>query len=140
MQCNALEKNDSVTRQIMEDSADVTLNDSKWNSMIQAICYVESKNNEKVSNGGCAGILQISMICVKQANLIMQKKKKKKRYTSRDRYCKTKSIEIFNVIQDYFNPKHNIERAIRLWNGGNRYSNAKTQKYYSRVMRIMLIK
>ena len=36
------------------------------------------------------------------------------RYKLSDRYDKDTSIEIFNVIQDHYNPTHDIAKAIKL--------------------------
>ena len=33
-----------------------------------------------------------------------------------------------------YNPTNDIERAIRIWNGGIRYTVKGTQKYYMKVM------
>ncbi len=41
---------------------------------------------------------------------------------------------MFLLIQSYYNPTNNIEKAIRMWNGGFNYSVKRTQKYFERVM------
>lgn len=104
--------------------------------VMTAIIQVESQGNPRAynPNGNCAGILQITPILVKQCNIWLKDAKSSKRYTLQDRYNKTKSIEMFNMIQDHYNPKHDIETAIRIWNGGPHYSKKATQKYYNRVM------
>ena len=48
-----------------------------------------------------------------------------------------KSKEMFVVIQSYYNPKHNVERAIRMWQGGCNFNVRSTQRYYERVMSYM---
>lgn len=102
-----------------------------WEKVIQAIAKVESNYNPKAFNkkGNCAGYLQITPILVKQCNIIL----KEKRYKIKDRFDKDKSIEMFYIIQKYYNPENNIEKAIRLWNGGPRYSIKGTQKYFNKV-------
>jgi predicted GH43/DUF377 family glycosyl hydrolase len=42
---------------------------------------------------------------------------------------------MFILYQKRYNPTNNIEKAIRLWNGGCEYSKAKTEKYYRKVMK-----
>ena len=53
-----------------------------------------------------------------------------------DRYSKEKSIEMFNVYQNRYNPEHNIEKALRIWNGGPRYSIKGTNGYVRKVMKV----
>jgi len=55
----------------------------------------------------------------------------KKAYTLKDRFSVEKSKEIFLLIQKRHNPKNNVERAIRAWNGGLKYSKKGTQRYWS---------
>ena len=60
--------------------------------------------------------------------------KSKKQFTMNDRYSVAKSKEMFLLIQSYHNPMNSIEKAIRSWNGGIRYSVRATNKYYKKVM------
>ncbi len=88
----------------------------QWNKLIRAIEYHESKGNEhaRSKNGTYAGVLQISTLCVDGANKIVGHKK----YTYNDRLSREKSYEIFNVIQNKYNPKHDMCLAVRLWGAG----------------------
>ena len=79
--------------------------------------------------------MQISPILVKECNIILKNQGSKKRYTLTDRYDIQKSREMFVVIQSFHNPTNNVEKAIRSWNGGMKYSVKATQKYYNKVMR-----
>jgi hypothetical protein len=108
-----------------------------WNKIMNAIIQVESQGNAKAhnSNGDCAGILQITPILVKQCNIWLKDQKSSKRYTLKDRYDVEKSKEMFIMIQEHYNPSHNVEKAIRLWNGGPNYSVKKTNGYYKKVMK-----
>ncbi len=81
--------------------------------------------------------MQITPILVKECNQILKRKKSKKRFTLRDRFCVAKSKEMFLLIQSYFNPGNNIEKAIRSWNGGMNYSVKRTQRYFDKVMKAM---
>lgn len=112
-------------------------NDSIWNKLLQAIIYVESRGNLHAisSDGKSVGILQITPILVKDCNIYLKSKGHSKRYTLRDRHSREKSIEMFFLVQSRYNPERNIEKAIRLWNGGPKYSTKATQKYYERVMK-----
>lgn len=106
-----------------------------WNRVIRAIAKVESNFNESARNGSHVGYLQIAPILVQDCNRILKSRGAKKTFTLKDRYSKEKSIEMFCLIQDYYNPKHNVEKAIRLWNGGPSYSAKSTNGYYRKVMR-----
>ncbi len=64
-------------------------------------------------------------------------RKSKKRYSLADRFSVEKSKEMFLLIQSYFNRSNNVEKAIRAWNGGQRYSVRRTQRYFEKVMRAM---
>jgi hypothetical protein len=120
-----------------------------WNPVMDAIIQVESRGNAKAHNpiGDCAGILQITPCLVSECNKILKEKKSTKRYTydkkgktrsSRwdDRYSVEKSKEMFVLLQEHFNPEHNIEKAIRCWNSGF-YGDWKHRsgEYYRKVMK-----
>lgn len=94
-------------------------------NLMYAIMYIESRGNEKAYNpsGDCVGALQITKVCVRECNNILQKLGFNKRYTYADRWSKEKSIEMFYLIQDYHNPSHDINKAIRLWNKSQQYKN-----------------
>jgi hypothetical protein len=108
-----------------------------WSKLIDAIAMVESKGNPKAfnPNGNCAGLLQITPGLVKQCNIWLKAKKSKKRYIISDRYNVKKSKEMFVMVQSYYNKSNNVEKAIRIWNGGYGYSKAKTENYYRKVMK-----
>lgn len=103
--------------------------------LITAIATVESKLNEKAVSGNCVGYLQIKPIMVKECNNILKQRKSKTRYTLNDRLSKKKSIEMFYIIQNKYNPKYNIERALCIWNAGP-YAKRKPIRYIKRVMKV----
>lgn len=104
------------------------------NRLITAIATVESELNEKAVSSDCVGYLQIRPLLVKECNDILKKKDSKKRYTLNDRFSKNKSIEMFYLIQEKFNPSHNIERALWVWNAGP-YAKKRPTKYINKVMK-----
>ena len=106
-----------------------------WGKVIDAIIKVESRGNSNARSKDCVGILQIRKILVDDCNEYLKMKKSKKRYTLNDRLNTEKSKEMFVLYQKRYNPTNNIEKAIRLWNGGCGYSVAKTEKYYQKVMK-----
>ena len=108
-----------------------------WNPVMDAIIQVESEGNPKAVSGNSVGVMQITPILVEECNNILKKQKSKKRFTLADRYSVAKSKEMFLLIQAHYNPTNDVEKAIRLWNGGNKYSVRATNRYYKKVMRNM---
>ena len=107
----------------------------KWMPVINAIAQVESGGNPKaVSRSGTyVGLLQMAPICVRECNRIVGKNK----FTYNDRLSKEKSIEMFIIFQEHHNPEGNMEKAIRLWNSGDKncmQNKKRTEAYYKRVM------
>ena len=108
-----------------------------WNPVMDAIIQVESEGNPKAVSGNSVGVMQITPILVEECNNILKKQKSKKRFTLADRYSVEKSKEMFLLIQSFHNPTNSIEKAIRSWNGGIRYSVRATNRYYKKVMKKM---
>lgn len=108
-----------------------------WKPVMEAIIQVESGGNRFAKSGKSVGAMQITPICVKEVNLYLKQLNIKKAYTLKDRFSVEKSKEIFLLIQKRHNPKNNVERAIRAWNGGLKYSKKGTQRYYEKVTRLM---
>ena len=109
-----------------------------YNRLITAIGTVESGLNDKAKSGVHAGFLQISKGCVTECNRINKIKGVSTRYTLQDRFNHQKSIEIFWIIQNFYNPKLDIDYMVLLWNIGNsamKKPKRKT-KYYKKVMKI----
>ena len=102
-----------------------------WGKLIRAIHKVETRGKIHVKHGACAGPLQITPSAVRECNI----KQKKFHFTLQDRYSMKQSVRMFGIIQKYNNPSNNIEKAIRIWNGGTNYSVKKTNAYYKRVMK-----
>lgn len=106
-----------------------------WSKVIDAIVKVESRGNASAKSKDCVGILQIRPVLVADCNEYLQMKGKKKRFTLADRLSPEKSKEMFRLYQKRYNPTNNVEKAIRLWNGGCGYSVAKTEVYFQKVMK-----
>ena len=115
-------------------SKSTTTSGFDWNPVMDAIILVESEGNPKAVSGNSVGAMQITPILVRECNNILEKQKSKKRYTMNDRFSVEKSKEMFLLIQKYFNPENNVEKAIRSWNGGVKYSVKATNKYYRKVL------
>ena len=105
-----------------------------WNPVMDAIIQVESEGNPNAVSGNSVGVMQITPILVKDCNDILKRQKSKKQFTMADRYSVAKSKEMFLIIQKYYNPENDVEKAIRLWNGGIKYSIKATNRYYRKVL------
>ena len=106
-----------------------------WNTVMDAIIQVESEGNPRAVSGNSVGAMQITPILVRECNNILKQRKSKKQFTMADRYSVAKSKEMFLLIQSRYNPANDVEKAIRIWNGGNNYSVRATNGYYKKVMR-----
>ena len=107
-----------------------------WGPLMDAIIQVESEGNSRAVSGKSCGAMQITPILVEDCNIILKKRGSSKRYTLNDRFSVKKSREMFVLIMSHYNPSNNVERAIRLWNGGANYTKRGTQGYYNKVMRL----
>ena len=109
-----------------------------YNRLITAIGTVESGLNDNARSGVHAGFLQISKVCVADCNRINKLKGVSTRYTLQDRFNHQKAIEMFWIIQNFYNPQLDIDYMVLLWNIGNsamKKPKRKT-KYYKKVMKI----
>lgn len=109
-----------------------------YNKLITAIGTVESKMNNRAVNGTHVGFLQISPTTVKDCNRINKINGNPKRYSLQDRYNRHKSIEMFYIIQGFYNKHGDFHYAILLWNEGCSAMNKPKRKtrYYNKVMSV----
>ena len=119
------------------DSEAVKTENFDWEPVMKAIVQVESEGNTRAVKGNSCGAMQITPILVADCNNILKKRNSKKRYTLRDRFSLEKAKEMFLLMQSQFNPLNDIEKAIRSWNGGNKYSVKRTQRYFEKVMKCL---
>ena len=119
------------------DSEAVKTENFDWEPVMKAIVQVESEGNTRAVKGNSCGAMQITPILVAECNNILKKRNSKKRYTLRDLFSLEKSKEMFLLMQSQFNPLNDIEKAIRSWNGGNKYSVKRTQRYFEKVMKCL---
>ena len=119
------------------DSEAVKTENFDWEPVMKAIVQVESEGNTRAVKGNSCGAMQITPILVAECNNILKKRNSKKRYTLRDRFSLEKSKEMFLLMQSQFNPLNDIEKAIRSWNGDNKYSVKRTQRYFEKVMKCL---
>lgn len=85
----------------------------EWDTLIQALIQVESEGDPRAVNPtGAAGVLQITPVYVEDANRISGAGT----FSQDDRFDTLKSVEMFTVVQRHYNPRHDIDKAIRLHN------------------------
>jgi len=123
------------TEEIVEEIAEVVEVESEWDTFIKAVIWKESKGDENAigDSGRAVGVLQIHPIMVREANRILAMKDKSKAnyYSYDDRYSREKSIEMFKIVQDYYNKSHDFKKALDVWNHGHpaSYHNDIIDKY-----------
>ena len=103
----------------MEHSVDTIVvykngHDYDWELFTKALIWVESKGDSKaVGSKDDMGVLQITPILLQDCNRIL----KDEAFTLEDRLDSLKSVEMFNIIQDHYNPQHDYHWALKIWNG-----------------------
>ena len=107
--------------------------------LIEALIEVESRGNDSAIGDThlgepSVGVLQLRPIMVREVNRILKKQKSKKRYKLKDRFSRSKSIEMFIIWKKYHHPEGGFETIARNWNGGPRgYKNKRTERYWAKV-------
>lgn len=108
-----------------------------WEPIMNAIIQVESHGDRNALRGNSVGVMQITPVLVAECNEILRLRRSSMRFKLSDRLSVEKSKAMFLLIQSYYNVENDIEKAIRSWNGGPRYSVKRTQRYYERVMKAL---
>lgn len=94
-----------------------------------ALIYTESEGNPlAVGKNNDLGCLQITPVYVDEVRRIT----KDTSYCHTDAFNPEKALEMFSVVQDYHNPNHDIDAAIRLHNKAPWYG----QKVLRRIQSI----
>ena len=90
---------------------------SRWDKLILAIAFTESRfRPEVVGTSNDTGILQITHPYVNEVNRLYNTD-----YILEDAFDIGKSIEMYDLLQGYYNPNKNIEEAIRYHNKSPQY-------------------
>ena len=86
----------------------------EWQLFIEALIAIESSGNpDAIGDGGQAvGLLQIHPRTVDECNRIL----KRNEFTLDDRLSRERSVEMFEVIQEHYNPERDIHLAAKAWN------------------------
>jgi hypothetical protein len=103
--------------------------------LLSAIMFVESSFNDSAYNPreDAVGCLQIRQTMVNDVNRILKRQGKTKRYNYTDRWCRSKSVEMFDIFCKYYK-LNTAEQMARCWNGGPRgIDNPATLGYWEKV-------
>lgn len=129
--------NPTIASAVVNDDISDSTTAFDWTPVMDAIIKVESEGNPRARSGNSVGAMQITPILVAECNQILKRRKSTKRFKLSDRFSIAKSKEMFLLFQSAYNPLNSIEKAIRAWNGGLRYSVKRTQRYFEKVMNAM---
>jgi len=103
--------------------------------LLSAIMHVESSNNDSAYHKGedAVGCLQIRQTMVNDVNRILKRQGETKRFHYEDRWCRIKSIQMFDIYCKHYN-LNSAEEIARCWNGGPRgITNPATAGYWEKV-------
>jgi hypothetical protein len=106
--------------------------------LVNALMWVESRCDTSAycKREDAVGVLQIRPIMVKEVNRVLGLQGSSHIYTLEDRWSEDKSIEMFNVIANYYHETSSYEKIARCWNGGPKGLQKKqTQKYWRKVQK-----
>jgi len=94
-------------------------NEEPDDRIINALIQIESSGNDNAytASEDAVGCLQIRRTMVKDVNRILKRQGNEQRYEFKDRWCRQKSIEMFNIYRNYYN-LNTLEEIARCWNGG----------------------
>lgn len=108
--------------------------------LVSALIHVESRGNDSAIGDRhlvgeeAVGALQIRPIMVKEVNRILKIQKSNKRFILKDRFDRSKSIEMFYIWKNYHHKNSEPEVIARNWNGGPKgYKVSRTEKYWLKV-------
>ena len=103
--------------------------------IINAIISVESGHNDSAYNAreDAVGCMQIRQTMVDDVNRILKRQGFEYQYGYEDRWCRNKSIEMFDIFCDHYGLT-TAEEMARCWNGGPRgITNPATLGYWNKV-------
>lgn len=95
----------------------VDFKELRFKQLVHSLILVESNNGRFLHdtlNHDAIGILQIRPVLVDEVNRFVGHNK----YQYDDRWDSIKSIEMFRLYQNKYNPHYDFERGCRIWNGG----------------------
>lgn len=101
------------------DSSQYQSNQKSYDKIIDILIQIESggDNNAHRVDEDAVGALQIRKTMVRDVNRILRRRGNDIRYEFKDRWCRYKSIEMFNIYRSHYDLQ-TPEEIARCWNGG----------------------
>jgi hypothetical protein len=88
-----------------------------FDPILYAFMSVESSfDKDTVNSCNAGGILQIRPEMIDEVNRILRLRKIALKYVLDDRLDSAKSVQIWNIVQGYWNPGYNLRQAAKIWN------------------------
>lgn len=115
------------------ETVEERIRDGRWESLVSALSYVESRNDDNARNpsSSATGRWQMTRIYVDEVNRIQGLRNNPERFAYDDRRDSATARRMFDIFQSYYNPEKDIKLAIRLHRG-------KELRLYEReVLRVM---
>lgn len=88
-----------------------------FDPMLYAFQKVESNfDTDTINRLGYGGILQIGQEMIDEANRICRIEGINQSFTLTDRLDSTKSVQVWYIVQNYWNPYYTLRKACHVWN------------------------
>lgn len=118
----ATSHNNHITSKNKENKNSLIFDENKererrFNILLQSLMLLESNNGKFLHdtlNHDAIGVIQIRPCMVDEVNNIIGYNK----FNHSDRWDTIKSIEMFRIYQDRYNPNYDFHKGCRIWNGG----------------------
>jgi hypothetical protein len=110
-----------------------------YDSTLLAIMKVESNFNPNAINydEDAVGCLQIRPVMLNEVNRIQKELGRKEFFELKDRLDSTKSVKMYYIVQNYYNPTGDSKFSARLWNGGTIKYIPQTEEYWNKVKKLI---
>jgi len=110
-----------------------------YDSTLLAIMKVESNFNPNAVNyiEDAVGCLQIRPVMLREVNRIQRELGRIELFNLEDRLDSTKSVKMYYIVQQYYNPTGDSKLSARLWNGGTTKYLPQTEDYWNKVKKLI---
>lgn len=104
----------------------------KDQTLLHAIIQVESGGNPHQINWkeNAIGLLQIRPVMIEEVNRISLLTGRAERFQLEDAFDSLKSIQIYWIVQEYWNPTNDLRKGTLVWNG-----RGKTNTYWKKIQK-----
>lgn len=104
-----------------------------FDPILYAFMSVESSfDTDTVNSLNAGGILQIRPEMIVEVNRILKLRKSPLKYVLEDRLDSAKSVQIWRIVQSYWNPGYELKQAATIWNP------LANPEYLKRIKRVLL--